>query len=813
MHLANSSCSFMEENYLQPILGTSAKNTVFSVHQNRQTQQYHVYYGLELFDVVPNDKEDTRFKLMVAHMHIIGFTLTALQEAFGVDPRTIKKWSTALKSGSAQKLQKALIGLGSNRKLTEPIQQFVRMRFEEIYPQDRYRYSSKIREEIKQVFGEEISSETLRGLFKELREQHNKTALQANRSESAQKEDGKEDDSNDDEGDLPPKPCDTVALQAHLESAGEPGFLTSNQDNEASNSSLQAEAAPGNRNADPVFYGRQWCSHPGLLLFSQALCSLQKSLPEEVSKPLTQWISQVLLGAANLEQTKLLSTEDLQLLLGGDLLGSAVDQRNKLEAIAADPTTAQALLRWNFDRVDGQQESDFFFDPHTKHYTGKQEILKGWCAKIRFADKILNADFAHTRKGQPIYLENTDNYEDIRQRFAGFEERFRQNLQISPERELTWIIDRGIFSQALLDWVANSSNKHLITWEKGYKGDGWADTMTAQASMIMERARNHSKDLRSYHFEWIEKEWPKNEQIRQLIVRATNPSGNTIEVSILCDDRERDASSIIWAMFDRWLQENDFKYLSKHFGIDEITSYQSQSYRELRESLEDRTVKNAAYLAICKDRAQEKKLLGQLLLKEKHAKERIMQRATDISELEAFKNRSDEQSKKLRQLKAGQQSAKTYQKRRATQIDQSEQRLSSYEEQLSNTLREVSRLDTLIEQEMVRLRTEKKHLMDVIKITARNLFYQSLEPFRKLYDNFRDDHVWFRHLTEITGLIDACDQVKCHLIENADYPRSVHEVIEETLTLFNQSAPQMPDGSGRKLELILAQKSAFELAI
>ena len=62
------------------------------------------------------------------------------------------------------------------------------MRFEEIYPQERYRYSSKIREEIKQVFNEEISSETLRGLFKELKEQHNKTALQANRAESAEKE-------------------------------------------------------------------------------------------------------------------------------------------------------------------------------------------------------------------------------------------------------------------------------------------------------------------------------------------------------------------------------------------------------------------------------------------------------------------------------------------------------------------------------------------------------------------------------------------------------------------------------------------------
>ena len=658
----------MEENYLQPILGTSAKNRVFTVHQNRQTQQYHVYYGLELFDVVPNDKEDTRFKLMVAHMHIIGFTLTALQSAFAVDPRTIKKWSTALKSGSAQKLQKALIGLGSNRKLTEPIQQFVRMRFEEIYPQDRYRYSSKIREEIKQVFNEEISSETLRGLFKELKEQHTKTALEANRSERVEKNDLDEDDLSDDEDDLPPNPCDTALLQAHLESAGEPDVSTSNQDNKASNSSPQAEAASDNRNADAVFYGRQWCSHPGLLLFSQALCSLQKSLPEEAAKPLTQWISQVLLGAANLEQTKLLSTQDLQLLLGADLLGSVVHQRNTLEAIASDPTSARALLRWNFDRVDGQGESDFFFDPHTKHYTGKQEILKGWCAKIRFADKVLNADFAHTRKGQPIYLENTDNYEDIRQRFAGFEERFRQNLQIPPERELTWIIDRGIFSQALLDWVAHCSNKDLITWEKGYQGDGWPDTMTAQASMIMERARNNSKDLRSYHFEWIEKDWPKNEKIRQLIVRATNPSGNTIEVSILCDDKKRDASSIIWAMFDRWLQENDFKYLGKHFGIDEITSYQSQSYRELKESLDDRNVKNAAYLAICKERAQEKKLLGQLLLKEKHVKKQRLQRATDISELEALKNRSEEQSKKLRQLKAGQRSAQTYQKRRVTKI-------------------------------------------------------------------------------------------------------------------------------------------------
>ena len=64
-----------DASYLQQILGTSGKNKIFSVHQNSDTLHYHVYYGLELFDIIPDNKKDTWFKLMVAHMHIVGFTL------------------------------------------------------------------------------------------------------------------------------------------------------------------------------------------------------------------------------------------------------------------------------------------------------------------------------------------------------------------------------------------------------------------------------------------------------------------------------------------------------------------------------------------------------------------------------------------------------------------------------------------------------------------------------------------------------------------------------------------------------------------
>ena len=133
------------------------------------------------------------------------------------------------------------------------------------------------------------------------------------------------------------------------------------------------------------------------------------------------------------------------------------------------------LLRWNFEQVQGDEQSEFYFDPHTKEYTGKQAILKGWCSGTRGGEKIMNADFVHTRKGQPVYFENTDNYEDIRERFKKLQERFRTCFGMAEDRELTWIIDRGIFSHELFHWIIESRKNHLITWEKGYQKDGWVD--------------------------------------------------------------------------------------------------------------------------------------------------------------------------------------------------------------------------------------------------------------------------------------------------------------------------------------------------
>jgi hypothetical protein len=150
-------------------------------------------------------------------------------------------------------------------------------------------------------------------------------------------------------------------------------------------------------------------------------------------------------------------------------------------------------------------------------------------------------DFFHTAAGQPVYLECADNYQDMRERFAALLPRFRQALGLPAEAVVTCIIDRGIFSHEVFAKAVEAPDYHLITWEKNFQPGPW-DPQKCSGQYALERTRNHAQDKRVYRFEYRDQDWAKNAQMRQLIVRATNPQGSLIQVGILTDDRQRAAT-------------------------------------------------------------------------------------------------------------------------------------------------------------------------------------------------------------------------------------------------------------------------------
>jgi len=796
----------------QLILGIDKRNPLFAVYQDFEQEQLHVYYSLELLEIVPDEREAPAFKMLAGRLYNAGLKVQSLTEVFEVDRKTLQRWGRALQAGDAQELIRVLSGRSAGRKLTPVIEAFVRQRWPRLTVQGTYGSSQRLRQEILEIFQVDLSTETLRPLVQELKARTRPVPAEDEPEESATPVGSPECPVENQAAAAAPEkretPCDCEGSQP------EGDFLPKAL---AIKANSPAALVTDNPKESPVFLSSTpgqsvWCDHAGVLLFARALNQVSAVIdpPQPV---LRQWSASLLLGAVNIEQTKFLNWQDLELLLG-TVVRFPAPQRELLKSMATDDTV-EALFRFNAQGLSAS--SDFYFDPHTKHYTGQQNVLKGWCPAIRLADKALHSDFVHTDRGEPIYFETTDNFEDLRQRFFGVMARCRKVQRWPAERVITAVVDRGIFGADVFEKVLADPLLHLITWEKGYVAQSW-DPSAVASQMVMERARNASDDLRSYHFEYLDRDWPTNPKLRQIVVRATNPWGCVVQVSILTDDRARAAAEIIRLIFSRWIQENDFKYLDKHYGINQLTSYRVIPYEQLKGQVTDREVSSGQWLALRQEHKVLRRKQARWLSVQEKCDHAAGQRQKQLAELERRQAEPGTGAQSLQpQIAKLQKAHQRYEQKSQTRRDQIRKwslELAQLEERSAQHQDKVSRLDTMIAASMVRMEPACKRLMDTLKITVRNLFYQALAPFKKAYDNYRDDHDYFRQLTLSSGVLEmGPEHVTVHLMPKVNYSPQLQRIIGKLLEQVNQEGLQLPDGTGRKLRFRLARKSELELSI
>jgi hypothetical protein len=776
----------------QLILGTDKRNPLFTVYvqeEENDREQLHVYYGLELLEIVSADRNEPGFKMLVGRLHNAGIRLRVLQQTFAVNAKTIRRWARALRSRNAEELVRVLEGRRASRKLTPEIKAYVRARWPDLVKEGLYGIGKRLRKEIKSVFRVELSQETLRPLLAALKRQR-RSGSAPESSPSTTAEDLPQSSQNAPENqavssEVREKPCDCPSDG----SAEEPEAPT---------------VAPG-----PMPQAA-WCDHAGVLVSAPVLAAVAQVV--EPAEPLfKQWLASLLIGALNIEQTKFLNWPDLSRLLG-TVTRFPFPQRQGLERVATQ-ANIEALARFNAQQVEADAQNQFYFDPHTKHYTGQQNVLEGWCPAIRWADKAMHSDFIHTVSGEPLYFETTDNFADLRQRFFEVVQHCRQVMKWPQDRVLTFIVDRGIFAKEVFEKVRADPALHLVTWEKGYQRQNWPPPGGISGSIVMERARNHAEDIRSYHLEYWDRTWPKDERLRQIVVQATNPQGRVIQVSILSDDAKALAAQIVRLMFNRWLQENDFKYLDKHFGINQITSYGVTGYEELRQEVQDRQVLSAERKALGGQKRELRAKQIRLLLLQAKGEHEAAQRQQRIGELEK-QTSGTEGDRELAGLRRAQSRWESTRSARQEQIQTLSKELGEVEAKTGQTQLTESRLERMIEEKMVRLDPDKKRLMDSLRVIARNVFYKALQPFKKAYNNYRDDHDQFRQLIQASGVLETQpDQILVHLMPRATYSPQLRRIISVVLEAINAQNPVLPDGSGRQLKLRLGQRDELTLSV
>lgn len=121
-------------------------------------------------------------------------------------------------------------------------------------------------------------------------------------------------------------------------------------------------------------------------------------------------------------------------------------------------------------------------------------------------------------------------------------------------------------------------------------------------------------------------------------------------------------------------------------------------------------------------------------------------------------------------------------------------------------------MEQLIAQGMHRLDTHNKQLMDALKVAASNAFRQALQPFKKAYDSYRDDHDYFRQLTQAGGVLRWTGQTfEVHWPPRVNYPPARQAILLTLLEQLNTQQPQLPDGSQRPLKFYLSDRNDFEI--
>lgn len=715
-----------------------------------------VFLGVAVLERVRCSPEGLQYKLLIGRLVNAGWSLSALQRHFHHDPRTMKRWAAALLSDDEYFVIQALSGRGANRKITEPVRRYVQRRYRILRGTGKYRQT--ITQEVSDVFDVVISRESLRQLFRQADDADEQAVPSAGSAE----------------------PRRETGCPSHDTSGGCVAHDNDNQSPEFGDLTglpFTGERAP----ARPV-----GVHHAGMVLFAVLLMRFFQGRSGEQLPWQSQWLGQILQGAVNIEQSRLITADDLARFVG-PVAPETNRQREQLRELAG-PEAVLDVYKANARLLsDGPGRGNiFYYDPHSKEYTGELKVLKDWCGRRHGVSKVVHMDMIHTRGGRPCFTQHYSPYYDLRERFFMTLAQFDSLFAPQQRSGRAFVLDRGIYG---LETFARfiSSGDHFVTWEKGYGKNGWDDEATVHTFSRV-RVRNRADDLKRYTFRCQEHKWHRDARVRRIVVRATNSKNRTIEVSILCSSPDLTAEEAVWLMFQRWLQENNFKYLDKHFGLNQLTSYASKPVSEA--NLVDKDIDSVEYRELKSELKRVETELAKCLLQREKARDelaatakvragvlRVFQRhlrkaQRDLETLctdeftwalaETLKRQDPqvaETRKNARKVKETCQRLEKKLAQLAVTIDQLKSQCDDLQRCLCEAVRQQSRLQLLIDNQYQLLDTRCKALLDAVRVTAANMFADLAGIFRPIYGNYRNDHVMLRNLTRADGFLHQADGV------------------------------------------------------
>ena len=376
------------------------------------------------------------------------------------------------------------------------------------------------------------------------------------------------------------------------------------------------------------------------------------------------------------EALKEYSPQDLGRVLGLDRAPEVKTLRRKLARLAATGRAAefgQALAQQRV-ALRGQALGFLYTDGHVRVYHGQHTLPKAHVARMRISLPATSDYWVNDRAGDPLFVVTAEANAGLVKMLPGI---LAQVRALVGQRRLTVVFDRGGYSPKLFQQII-AANFDLLTYRKGRY------PRIARKRFHPCRARRDGRTL-TYVLADQEVRLLKGSLRLRQVTRLMDKGHQT---PLLTSRRDLPAAQVAYRMFDRWRQENFFKYLREEYALDALAEYATVPDDPSRE------VPNPAWAAV-----------------EAHLRQAYVQLDRLQAEygLEALTH-LEEQRRTLRGFK-------TAHGKLGQQIWSVWQRIEQLEKRRAAIPRRVP-VQSVVAEPVVKLAPERKHLTNLIKMLA-----------------------------------------------------------------------------------------------
>ena len=452
-------------------------------------------------------------------------------------------------------------------------------------------------------------------------------------------------------------------------------------------------------------------------------------------------------------------------IVGLDRMPEVKTLRRKLTRLAAARGSyrlGQEIARRRIQQR-GRVMGFLYVDGHVRTYHGKHIIPKAYVTRARLAAPATTDYWVNDKSGDPVFVVTAEANASLTRMLPIVLGEVRQ--LVGRKRRVTVVFDRGGWSPKLFRKLL-AANFDVLTYRK------FRTRRISETRFCRHRAKLDGRKVEYLLHDQAVRFLNSKLRLRQV----TRLGAHGHQTPIITSRWDLPAIVVAYRMFERWRQENFFKYMKAEYLIDALADYQ------IEPDDPKRSVPNPARKVLEKEMRRTRSNLEKL--RARYAETTLASRSR-----RRHQRKNQEQTPVLRGT-----------------INKIQSRLKKLQKQYRSLPPRLPLAQARKGQALVKLATERKHLTNVLKMIAYNIESDLLQLVRPHYKRAEDEGRTFIQtaLQDAADLEPSAEELLIRLAPLSSPHRT--RVLEALCVALNQTNSTFP-GSQLRMRYSVASSS------